>query len=77
LHEAENFSQTIRKKYSPSQGAVDTMPKSRHHKRKQKNKPASLLFNLTKELERIGELIEAGNLPEALDDLKTLAALRE
>lgn len=51
------------------------MPKSRHHKRKHKNKPASLLLNVNvaKALERINKLIEAENFLEALDDLKELA----
>jgi tetratricopeptide (TPR) repeat protein len=48
------------------------MPKSRHHKRK--NKPQSLFFNPSKELKRIDELIEAGDTAEALEQLKSLAS---
>ena len=49
------------------------MRKSRHPKRRHKNKPGSSLFNVSKELERIDALIEAGDLPEALEGLKQLA----
>jgi len=49
------------------------MPKSRHKKRKHQNKPLSLLFNPSKELKRIDQMIEAGELPEAVQKLKELA----
>jgi len=49
------------------------MPKSRHPKRKHKNKPLSLLFNPSKELKQIDAMIEAGDLPEAVQKLKELA----
>jgi tetratricopeptide (TPR) repeat protein len=49
------------------------MPKSRHPKRKHKNKPKSLLLNLSKELDKVEDLIQAGNLSEALDQLHELA----
>jgi tetratricopeptide (TPR) repeat protein len=49
------------------------MPKSRHKKRKHQNKPLSLLFNPSKELKQIDAMIEAGDLPEAVQKLKELA----
>ena len=49
------------------------MPQSRHKKRKQKNRPGSLLSNAGKDLERIDALIEDGDLLEALQQLQKLA----
>jgi Flp pilus assembly protein TadD len=49
------------------------MPKSRHPRRKHKNRPQSLLFNVSKELDKIDRLIEAGDFAEALDQLHELA----
>jgi tetratricopeptide (TPR) repeat protein len=52
---------------------VFIMPKSRHKKRKQKSRPGSLLSNVGKDLERIDALIEDGDLPEALLELKKMS----
>lgn len=49
------------------------MPKSRHKKRKHKNRPGSLLLNVAKDLERIEALIDDGDLIDAQHELKKLA----
>src|SRR5262245_51802403 len=49
------------------------MPQSRHGKRRNKHRPHTQIFNVSKQLARIDDLVEEGSLEEAMDEISLLA----